>query len=396
VQGPTPTRERAPFIDAVRGFALFGVLVVNLALFAGIYRAPAVAAAPAEAAASAAAGGAAAAQGPAAAIDLPEALVHLFMEGRFVSLFSFLFGLGFALVLERASTGRWLRRVGVLAGIGLLHMLLVWAGDILTAYAVVGAVLVVAQRASDRALLVAAALLVAGVGLGAIARLFAEPANLGAVNWAVVTAPTYAEAWRANLALAVRYDLSAPTVGFLCAVAGKMLLGYVAGRRRLLHDPGRHEPFFRRLLVGGLLVAVAANVAVHAFGTLGWPDWRQVPYAVVAELAAVATAAVYLATFALLFRWAWFRQLVRPLEAVGRTALTCYLTQSVVSVAVFYHWPGLTAWAGSVGRARTLAFALALFTVQAVVASVWLRFFRFGPVEWLWRSLTYGRWQAMR
>jgi uncharacterized protein len=203
-----------------------------------------------------------------------------------------------------------------------------------------------------------------------------------------------------------RYFLTAslPTVHrllYTTSILGRFLLGLLAGRHLLLQEVERTRHWHRRLLGWGLVLGVLGNgagVVVQRLRVAGRVDPAQDTWMValpeIQQLGYLGLAAVYMAAFALLFQRERWRRVMQVLAPVGRMTLTNYLMQSVVSICIYYGW-GL----GLVGRlppSRIVAIALAVFALQVIFSHVWLSRFRFGPAEWLFRSLTYGRVQPMR
>jgi uncharacterized protein len=184
-------------------------------------------------------------------------------------------------------------------------------------------------------------------------------------------------------------------------VIGRFLLGYYAGRRRLLDGDGAaHLPLFRRLAGWGLAVGVA-GAAVHIVIAdtsllegyeLLLPAWLAL--GVLAEVAMLGLALAYASIAVLLIQRPRARRVLLVLAPVGRMPLTTYLCQSVAATFVFYGW-GLDQ-AGRLGAAGCLGASIIIYSLQIAVAHLWLRRYRFGPAEWLWRTLAYGRPPAMR
>lgn len=411
---PVDVSERVVLLDVLRGFALWGVFVSNsFTWFSGRNLLPreeaqALAAPPFEAAVT--------------------ALYHFFVNQKFVTLFSFLFGLGFSIQLTRAEArGRpivplYSRRLLVLLGIGLVHLFGVWVGDVLSSYAVMGFVLLLFRQRSDRTvlawvlvLLVAAPLLIPilqrfGPILLHGAQVAAEEAkaheeHAAQMRTRFLAALSGDSFWTAQKESA-RYFFTAmlPQVNrllWMSGILGRFLLGLLAGRHLLMQDVERNRPWHRRLLGWGLVLGVLGNgtwVLVQRLRIAGLVDPAKDAWTVVMpaiqELGYLGLAAVYVAAFALLFQRERWRKGMHVLAPVGRMALTNYLLQSVVSICLYHGW-GL----GLVGRlppSQCVALTLAIFALQVPFSYVWLSRFRFGPAEWLWRSLTYGRVQPMR
>jgi uncharacterized protein len=394
MSGGPSTASRVDVIDALRGFALAGVLLVNLGyltLHAHLTEARKGAL-------------------PTAAFDIValDAMAVL-VDVKAVTLFALLFGVGFALQLDRAGdqavgrVPRYLRRMAILLAIGLAHRYLLWWGDILAMYAVVGALLVLFRRASDDALLVWALLL--AIVLPPILIPHVRPLLPGPTQREVfeATLPSFLagdsrEVLRANAdVVAWSHRANWPLVG---VVGGRFLLGYWAGRRGLLQDPVAHAPLLRRLFQVGLVVGSAGSVLQVTQGALrATVPWLaqgagSTVLGMVLRLAPLALGIAYGAGFVLLFeRPAWRRRLAL-LAPVGRMALTNYLTQSLLAITLFY---GLGLGIGPrFGVAGSLTAFVAINALQAWWSHAWLARFRLGPAEWLWRSLTLGKVQALR
>lgn len=403
---PVQAHERIQILDILRGFALFGILLVNMELFANPLQ---IAVQPLE-------------PSPYLVDRIAAWLVRLLAETKFYSLFSFLFGLGFALQLVRAEEKRvpfaplYVRRLLALLGFGLLHAYLVWVGDILTLYAVLGFVLLLYRQAKPRTLLLWAGiwLLVPFLFIGATTLLVeaARATPEGAAAMHTMFATQRAE-YRAATEHAYRVyatgDFLAITaqraadIGFLLfsslflapSVLGMFLIGFYVSRRRIFQALEANRPWFRRVLIWGLVIGLPGNLL---FATLLSGSLSRVepsPALVVATLGqtvgAPALAMFYVAALTLLYlRPAW-RPWLSRLAPAGRMALTNYLAQSLICTLIFYGYGfGLF---GQVGKAMGLVLAVIIYGIELVWSAWWLEHFEFGPAEWLWRSLTYWRWQ---
>jgi uncharacterized protein len=409
----TDASERLVLLDMLRGFALFGVFLANVHLwFSGrmfLSRAQLDAAFQ-------------------SASWLDTAVNQAFpplIGGRFITIFSFLFGLGFAVQLARAErrgasvVPLYTRRLGVMLALGLAHFFLLFQGDIVSTYALLGFGLLLFHRRSDRTLLLwAAGLIFLGPVLINTAVRLPQLLDLPGAKEAAKATQEHALALRAQVLEAfgqgswldtvttgARYyrgDLFLSLCMLLPVIAGRFLLGLWAGRHRLFHDAAQHLGFFRRLFGWGLVVGLLASgvgVLVGQLftrkvilpGTLPWLPYVMGP---VRHLAELGMAGAYVAGLTLLFqREAWQRRLA-VLAPVGRMALTNYLLQSVLGVLFFYGY-GLGLM-GKLGPAAQLGLATGLFALQILFSHLWLARFRFGPAEWVTRSLTYGRAQPLR
>ncbi len=411
---PVDNSERVTLLDVLRGFALCGVFVSNsFTWFSGRVLLPrdqarAMAAPPLEA--------------------VVTSLYNFFVNQKFVTLFAFLFGLGFSIQLTRAEARGvsivplYSRRLLVLLGIGVTHIFALWVGDVLSTYAVVGFALLLFRQRSDRTVLTWVLVLMVVVPLlvsalqrfgpillhGAQAAAEAakargsHDAQMKARFLAGLSSDSFWTTQEANARYFVGHAL--PQVNrllWMSVILGRFLLGLLAGRHLLLQDVERNRPRHRRLLVWGLVLGVLGNgtgLVVHRLRLAGLVDpakdsWMFAMSAI-QELGYLGLAAVYVAAFALLFQRERWRRVMQVLAPVGRMALTNYLLETVVSLCIYDGW-GL----GLVGKmppSRCVAVSLAVFALQVPLSHWWLSRFRFGPAEWLWRSLTYGRAQPMR
>jgi uncharacterized protein len=400
---PLGTAQRIELIDVVRGFALYGVLLANL-----IWLSQEGAVTPAQLAAL-----------PTAAFDsLVRYAVQFFVDWKFYTLFSFLFGLGFSVQLMRgqrpgnAVIALYARRLSVLLGFGLAHAYLVWYGDILHHYALLGFLLILFRNRSDRFVLgmgfTLSVMLPAAVVIGkalvgpAAPPAGPVPADLQELSarFRAFTSGSYSESLRENAKYAMRFWTYGVAFQFLPAVLGKFLLGFYAGRHRLLQEPQAHLGLFRKLLVWGLFFGLLGNslwvltTKLTQSGSLAsssvWVVAAQLPIYV----GLIAMAAFYLSAIVLLWRKPSWRNRLVHLAPVGRMALTNYLTHSLAYLALFFGF-GLNLL-GRVGATFCLALSVVIFAGQVVFSSWWLRHFQFGPAEWLWRSLAYRSRQPMR
>ncbi|HEX8114618.1 MAG TPA: DUF418 domain-containing protein, partial [Kofleriaceae bacterium] len=287
-------------------------------------------------------------------------------------------------------------------------LLLSWV-DVTWGYALVGLFLLPFVRASDRTRLIAAAALTILPAL-----VYAIPQVAPWFHALVFDQPRaayidqFAAAARsgdriailhAHVAIALLWTFGSTGVWYLPFMLARFLLGLVAGARRWFdHDGADHVAVFRKVLIAGALGTVVgwvpeALAAAHVFDPAGHGIPVTMALTVVSRLALLAQVAMYVAGIVLLMqRPAWRRVLV-VIAPVGRMPLTTYLMQSLICTSLFYGW-GL-AWT-TPPPAACVGLGLAIFAVQIVIAHAWLRWFRFGPAEWLWRSIVYWRLQPMR
>jgi uncharacterized protein len=403
---PTAEGDRLDVLDAMRGFALAGIFLLNLASFSGFaFMTPEMMSAS-----------------PTAAVDLPVAGLTIWLGyGKFYSLFSLLFGIGFSLQLaaaDRRGDSRlrvFRRRLLVLLSIGAVHLYF-WEGDILVLYALVGFVLIPFRRFSDRVLLRSAvALVFAPVLLEALivathgaldpgapllragdAVLVATGFPAGAMPYPLLRDAGWTEYLRFQLSgVFFRYaDLL--STGRAFKVLAMFVLGLWVGRSGMLTDMTPWLPTLRRVRTWCFAVGLPA-AAMHAMlmlGGSGGNEWLEVAGAAAYALGVAPLALGYASTFVILWQSdAWRARLAR-LAPAGRMALTNYLTHTIVAVTVF-HGIGF----GLMGRLGPVWWPLmvvAMISAQVAVSRWWLARFAFGPMEWIWRQATYGKRLGLR
>jgi uncharacterized protein len=405
VLAPVSTTERLELIDVVRGFALFGVLLANL-----VWITTDVMLTDARLAVL-----------PTAPLDrVAKQLVVFFIDHKFYTIFSFLFGLGFAVQLSRfeqrgAGAGVYARRLAILAVIGLLHIALLWFGDILLIYAIAGFGLLIARHWDSRTLIVAAIVLglSARAASGLVPLLTRGTTSVAAATssaaaaekerkLAIFDGSSYPAIVRENVAFYYSQIVAAGVWLFLVPqVFARFLLGLYVGRRRWAARTADIVSPLRRVLPWTMVIGVIGNAVMLSVGNLEHsgrldPDsvWLHLA-APVEEVGVLAMAFSYVGVIVLLFhasaRW---RQRLERLALVGRMALSNYLTHSVLYLLLLTGI-GLGLY-GDIGPAVCIALSIVIFSAQVVFSRWWLARFRFGPAEWAWRSLTYGRVQPMR
>jgi len=397
---PVAPSSRIVEVDVVRGFALFGVLLVNVYGF-----------------------GADSIAWDAPADRLTFAITRIFFEWKSWTLFSILFGFGFALQLGRAEARGsrvlplMLRRLAVLFALGAAHALL-FDGDILMLYAELGLGLLLARRLPTRLLLAVALGLLLVFPLVRLASLGGgseEPEEIGSVAEAredlawdqrthVYATGSLAEVAADNTSAIPAdplEDIATPESGL--AVFAMFLLGLCIHRSRILEDIPRHAALIARVRTWGLTLGLAAMAAQQVLAAIaGYTAFGPQAAGLGSQLAgdllvAIGTPALALGYAALLLLAAQTPRggaTLGPLAPVGRLALTVYLVQTLAFTTVFYGYGFGQAF--RLGPVAVSAGAVILFVAQVLACVWWSRRFRFGPVEWLWRSATYLRWQPLR
>lgn len=404
---PTAPSERILLLDILRGLAVFGILVVNM----GAFKASAMPFVPARAQSE---------------LDRwVDALINFAFEGKFYPIFAFLFGMGFTLQIERLQARGvnplpvMLRRLLVLLLFGLIHAILIWSGDILAFYAVGGLVLLLFHRLHPRTLL--------GIALGVWGlQLFCCGVPTG-MFWALHTVPEAAQGMKeANQQFsstmrelfaaaeqayahgsyweAVRHRLwewvqllSWSYILLLPNVLTMFWLGMYAAQRQILQNIRDNPSKWSRVAVVCLAIGLPASLLYAQQLLHSSQNLQLVPFLTAMWLYLLggpALGVAYIIVLSLLLRRESVQARWSGLAAVGRMALTNYLLQSVVCTLLFYNY-GLGLY-GKVGVASGFVLSCLIFAAQSVFSVWWLRRYRFGPVEWLWRSATYGQRQPVR
>jgi uncharacterized protein len=407
---PVAASERIETLDVLRGLALFGILTVNIAGFSWPYeymlwqrefwdsRADVVV----------------------------EWFVRFLAEGKFYPLFSFLFGLGVAIQMERADqrampfAGHHCRRMAVLLAFGVVHALLIWDGDILAWYALCGFLLLPFRKRRPKTILIwAIACLVIPALL--IVLLWALLAGLSLVPEIataiqngldehygtydeqreaieeiirVFASGSYSEIFRERLDNVIYIWLA--SAFFVPGYLGLFLLGLYAGKRRIVQNIEANTGLIRWVLIWGMATGLPLNfIYAASMSSTDFSDryflWL-LSYGLVG-IGGPAQSLAYAAAVTLLLRRERWQRWLRALGTAGKMALSNYLLQSLICTTIFYSYGfGLF---GAVGRATGLGLAVLIFVVQVGLSAWWLSRFQFGPMEWLWRIWTYGKRRPM-
>lgn len=393
---PVAPSERVELIDILRGFALLGILVVNFSPW-----------------------GDAVTQ-----MDrVVSATLDIAAANSFYPLFSFLFGLGFAIQLLRARergagvVNLYLRRMLALFLIGSFHAVVIWNGDIVRLYAVLGLFLIPLHRLRERWLWATVAVILT-LGLWA-PQVRAFTGRLGGADAEATVLREWESGQRANSlsVIAERYEAE-PTatrveafgVGLsmrwmehenrvrgivlrnflLSDVLALFVLGLIVGRRRILQEASRHRRSLAIAAAAGLMASAAGTLVVHVgdlnSGLLeGLARYASNYGATVFYVAGIALAVTV---------WSRMAAIFRPFAAAGRLGLTNYIMQSLVMTLFFVRYGmGLEQPSTTVSLLIHLTF---FFAIQIPFSRWWIARYRFGPAEWLWRTMTYGKRQPMR
>jgi uncharacterized protein len=391
-----PVSERVLALDVLRGIAVGGILVANVIVFFGLtFLSHAQVAALATTTADHAA----------------QWFEHVFVDQKFYSIFSLLFGIGFGIQLTRGgdeALPRFKRRLRILLAIGAIHAFFIWAGDILMLYALLGFTLPWFARKSDRDLIKWAVILLATpTALYAVLLIVwvATGQRAGTPN-SGVPAQIFAyfdaigrggikDAFKGNLVfLAGRWADLFFTVRFP-KVLGMFVLGLWSVRKGIATAPANHRTLLARWAVLGWSIGLPANVAAAWIFTRSEylpPNPGGFVGTALQGVGVPMLALGYATTIALLVIDGW--RPVTIFAPVGRMALTNYLMHSLICITLSYGF-GFGMW-WHTGPAKATAIAFAIIAVQIPLSALWLSRFRYGPIEWVWRRLTYRRPIAMR
>jgi uncharacterized protein len=405
---PVQQNERVVLLDALRGFALFGILMVNMPIMFEPISSLLMGVKP----------------GMPLHHVIAETFIKFFFEGKFYVLFSFLFGYGFWLFLQKSTengTGivpLYRKRLLFLLLFGLAHIALLWAGDILVFYALFGFILILFRKSSNRKLIKWAfgiALIPTILNglmtllLGLLSKLpeaqeaieLSTQQRMGSMQQLLENATTAYTSGSFTDMVSMRfaeYGTLLPGILFFYPVVLSMfLVGMWAARTRIIAEYDRNLPFFRKTWLLGLAIGLIGNallVVAYRNANMASQDAWATLYATMHTLGGISLGAFYVSSFVLLYAKGKANGAVKLLAPVGRMALTNYLMQSLITAILFLGWGfGLF---GKIELWQGIVLTVAIFTLQIPFSKWWLSRFRFGPMEWLWRSLTYGKIQPMK
>lgn len=400
---PVSLNERADILDILRGFALLGVMLDNLMGFTGwsFFTQAQREALP---------------TWPADGIVALSELT--FINGKFYSLFSLLFGIGFSIILIRNEQKGinplkiFYRRLVVLLLIGAGHLCLLWEGDILFLYALVGMALPLFRKFSDKALLITAAVLILSpILLDCIyVILHARPGDgleklafkIDAKNGIPLDQAGYSKylfnegsgwnEWRRWLesgwAYRYSYILNSNRIP---KVLGMFLLGFYAGRKMMYLHLEDYVSLFKKMRLWGLVVGIPAAIACTYFEIFQKeiPNPIGLGHSFFYAISVVPLCLAYTSIICL----RWIRKegnsKLKVLAPMGRMALTNYLMQTIIGVTIYY---GVGfGFGGNIGPAVFIPIGLVVYAFQVLYSNVWFKYFNYGPLEWIWRMLTYGK-----
>ncbi|MCC5854833.1 MAG: DUF418 domain-containing protein [Idiomarina sp.] len=399
---PIHVSERIPYLDIIRGFALLGILIMNIEYFQRPMQAIMLGFDNTQVGADFAVGW----------------FSYTFVQGKFYTMFSLLFGMGFIIFLDRAKekvgSPRWLfsRRILILAIFGMAHGFLIWSGDILLTYSVVGfVVLLFANRSAKSLLRWGIVLLIIPpllMWLGAFGMNFALQSSDGPTILAemakeralldadilrgvqIYSEGAWSEAVRWRIYEMSQLYLGAGLLFFVLQILAIFLIGASFARSGLFNGVDKDATRFKKMAALGYLIGLPSALFVGTVGLeldMMMPTYHSAQVFTLMAVANMALCLAYISTLVLLVNKGV--KVVQWLAPAGRMALTNYLMQSIVFTFIFYGY-GLGFY-GEIGRAMATVMGLMLYIGQIAFSNWWLQRYHYGPAEWLWRALTYGQ-----
>jgi uncharacterized protein len=381
-QGPVAPSNRIEGIDVMRGLALFGVLTINIVFEFRVsifeqFLSP---------------------DSTIPAIDraLRDVLAAA-IELKALALFSFLFGVGLAIQFDRLTNNPrrltlLVRRLVVLLAIGAVHLFLVWNGDILVEYAVVGLVVLPFLFCPMwLTLLVAAACLILFITMPLLPPVVKFPSHFWIGEHIVQATMAYGHGGFMDV-LAFRIREIPAMLPLLVEIFPRtialFLFGALAWRSGILQRASEHKRLLLGIAIGGVLFGGVLTVAAQWRDLFVWPSRE-----VMERFGGIALAAGYASGIVGLTSVPAGQRMLAWAAPVGRMAFTNYLGQSLILGWIFYGYGfGLF---GKLSVSAAFTVGVVIYAMQAAVSAWWLGRYQYGPVEWLWRSLMYGSWQPM-
>lgn len=386
---PIGLSERVHEIDALRGFALLGILMMNIMSFAGPTLQD---------------------QFTGAASDIYTGaensgvifFINTFVTSNFYTMFSFLFGLGFYIFLSRAekkpgSTSQlFLRRMMMLLAIGLFHAIFIWYGDILTVYAVTGMILLIFYKFKPVVnLTVSIFILLLGTvfTIAMSLLLFAAGSagmdSTGSFNPGFNMVQSLTDAGYMdvlNLNISIFSLMISSNITMIPLVLAMFLIGLFVGQKRLYENLASNRKLLVWTAVAGIGIGTPLKILVgygltYMMHDPAWSILTMLAYTAAGPLMSLGYVALFVLTALK------FKSLTKLLQPVGQMALTNYIMQSILMTGLFY---GMNVF-NKIDAVWFIPIVLSVFLIQIVYSHLWMRKFKFGPLEWLWRAVTYGK-----
>ncbi|MFC3885159.1 DUF418 domain-containing protein [Bacillus songklensis] len=395
---PISTKERIVTIDIIRGFALLGIFLVNMPAYHspdflmqlyGIHKEQ---------------------KGIDYWVDL---FLQLFIQMKFYTIFSFLFGLGFYIFMSRAeqkglATGRlFTRRIFALFLFGAAHLILLWFGDILHVYAITGLLLLFFYKRENKTLLAWAFSLLFVIHALMSIQFFIPASTLEEMKEASQQDHSgklteYMQVYgNANYAEWVSYRFDTEIIPILMnlpvtmtMVLAMFLFGLYAGRMGFFQPDTPHLHFIKKTQMITFLLSVPLVIflALLKLHIVDPGIYRQAAVQLFTSLSGMTLCFFYISSLTLLVRNERWHKMLRPLGYAGQMALTNYLSQTIICIILFVGF----GFYGKISLAAGTLICLLIYVLQITFSYIWLKRYKFGPTEWLWRSFTYGYFQPMK
>ena len=398
---PVQQIERAQILDVLRGIAILGIFINNIYGFSGYANLQE---------------GARKQFQTLPVDDVLNFFQIMLVEGKFYSLFSLLFGIGFSIILIRNQQKGinpfriFYRRLLVLLLMGAAHIYFLWEGDILLLYALLGFVLPLFRNCSNKALLIwATALLLSPIAIDAVKlwlqwgpgdslQHFAEGIDerngIRGEQWRTYL---YRDGsgwheWRNYQQTAFMYRFSSLfNNNRIPKVLGMFLIGFYVGRNMMYANLAQYKPLLKKIMLWGFVVGIPFSIAMAYFEgddkniyRSAWGMADTISYA----FGVVPLSLAYVSTICLLWVKTKGVSKLHVFASVGRMALTNYLMQTIIACLLFY---GVGFGLGQkFGLVYLFPIATGIYSLQVLYSNIWFRYFQYGPMEWIWRQLTYG------
>lgn len=391
---PISKQERIITLDIIRGFALLGIFLVNMPAF----------------------------HSPAFMISHPDytgmdywldLILQMFVQTKFYTIFSFLFGLGFYIFMSRAEEKNlhvnrlFSRRLFALLLFGSIHLIFIWYGDILLTYAITGFILLLFYKRKTKTLLIwAFSLLFVFYSLVSVP-FFIPESTLEEIA-ATTNADTeskieeYVDMYEnGNYLEWVSYRFQTEVIPILLktpiimiSILAMFLFGLYAGKIGIFKPNTPYQTMIKkiRLITFLFSIPLVSLLAIFKLDLIDLGIYREIAIQLVTSLSGLTLCFFYISSITLLLRKKTWQKLLRPLGYTGQMALTNYISQTLISVFIFL---GLD-YFGKVSLVTGTLICLVVYLFQVVFSYVWLQNYKYGPLEWLWRSLTYGYFQPMK
>lgn len=386
---PISKQQRIVTLDIIRGFALLGIFLVNI---------PAL-------------------HSPAFMIQHPDytgmnywldVFLQMFVHTKFYTIFSFLFGLGFYIFMSRAEqkglnmNRLFSRRLFVLLLFGAIHLIFIWYGDILHTYAITGFLLLLFYNRKPKTPLIwAFSLLFVFHALFSL-QFFVPASTFEELAATESQIKEYVDMYENGSYLEwVSYRFQTEVIPLLLKTPLKLftilamfLLGLYAGKIGIFQPDSPHLKMVKNIWKTTLLLSIplVSIVAVFKLNLIDLGVYQDIGIFLVTSLSGLSLCFFYISSITLLLRKKQWQRILRPLGYVGQMALTNYISQTLISVFIFL----VLGYFGKISLVTGTFICLGIYLFQVVFSYVWLKYFKYGPLEWLWRSLTYGYFQLMK